>query len=82
MTLNIDKKAKYAEAYNTNWNYLHDLADLQMKALEEMKWKGRYGYNYIDTDLWSVPRAWYNKKTTKDSVEDFMELLNEKIRRL
>ena len=80
MTLYIDKRDKYADIYDTNWSYLHNMTSLQLKALEEMKW--HEDSKYIHTELWVVPLAWIDEKSTKHSVGGFMERLNEKMMEL
>jgi hypothetical protein len=80
MTLNLHKSEIYANPYTTNWGYLQNMTSLQVKALKGMRWNEEY--KEINASLWYVPRAWYNKKTTKNSAEGFMERLNEKILRL
>jgi hypothetical protein len=50
---------------------------LQMKALEGIEWNK--ASKHIRAGLLSVPWAWYNKKTIKDSVKYFIDNLNDEI---
>ncbi len=80
MALSLYKFEIYANPYTTNWNYLQNMTSLQVKALEEMEWDGEYIRDSLG--LWFIPWAWIEEKSTKNSVEDFMERLNNKIKRL
>ncbi len=80
MSLNIDKSYKYANPYYTNWDYLHNMTKLQVKALEEMEWD-KY-YIRILTDLWGVPWVSFSKEAVEGSVERFIDDLNNKIMEL
>ncbi len=77
MSLNIDKSYKYANPYYTNWDYLENMTALLMKALEGIEWNK--ASKHIRAGLLSVPWAWYNKKTIKDSVKYFIDNLNDEI---
>lgn len=77
MSLDLDKSVIYADPYDTNWNYLHNMTALQMKALEGIEWNK--ASKHIRAGLLSVPWAWYNKKTIKDSVKYFIDNLNDEI---
>jgi hypothetical protein len=80
MTLFLNEEYKYTEPYYTNWYYLRNMTKLQVKALEEMEWD-KY-YIRILTDLWGVPWVSFSKKDVEDSMELFIDNLNEKIKRL
>jgi hypothetical protein len=78
MTLNIDKKGKYAYPYHVNWHYLHNMTRLQMKALEEMEWIGAE----INTGLWYVPNASPRNLSKIRSMIWFVDDLDKKIKEL
>lgn len=78
MSLNLDKLDIYADPYDTNWDYLHDMTKLLMRVLEEIIWTG----SRIHADLWAVPDARSYKINAKDATKYFMERLNEKIMEL
>ena len=80
MTLWINTTYKYADAYYTNWHYLYDLTELQMKPLKEMLWNEYY--KEIHTSLWYIPVAFNNDTNLKDSVNVFIYHLNADIKRL
>jgi hypothetical protein len=82
MTLDLTKSVIYAYPYPTNWDYLHNMTELQVKALNEMKWEERYGHKYIDTGLWVVPWTWIDEKNTKYSMNVFINDLNRELMRL
>lgn len=77
MTLWINTTDKYTDAYYTNWSYLNNMTDLQMKVLEEMGWYE----DYIGITLWRIPAPWVfpYKKDAKYSTKDFIDDLNERI---
>ncbi len=78
--LDLGANYNYANPYRTNWNYLHNLTELQMKALKEMEWNK--SPKYIHTGLWGVPRASFSKEVVEGSVERFIDDLNNKIMEL
>lgn len=77
MSLYLNKVEAYADPYRTNWFYLDNMTNLQMKALEGIEWNK--ASKHIRAGLLSVPWAWYNKKTIKDSVKYFIDNLNDEI---
>ena len=79
MSLNLDKRDKYANPYYTNWDYLENMTALQMKALNEIEWDEEY--KYIDPGLWAVPWSIFSE-SAKNSVEYFITDLNKKIMEL
>ena len=80
MSLILNKKAKYASSYFTNWYYLHNMTRLQVKPLNEIIWSEFS--KHIHTGLWDVPNAWKRKKDTKDSVKGTIKYFNNEIKRL
>lgn len=80
MSLELKEYLKYADPYSTNWNYLHNMANLQMKALGKMIWTGEFKAIY--NGLWVIPWSLFDKRATKVSAKHFIERLNEKIMRL
>ena len=80
MTLYLNKVEAYADPYRTNWFYLDNMTNLQMKALNEITWD-KY-YRRIHTELWVVPLAWSDEKSPKYSIEGFIVELNGEIKRL
>lgn len=76
MTLNLNKKSKYTSPYYTNWDYLRNMTDLQMKPREEMTWNEKYKEI---TGLWYVPDAFSRKIR---SMRYFADALNDKIKGL
>lgn len=81
MTLDLRKKYKHANPYDTNWFYLSSMTSLQMKTLEEMTWLKIYKEIYT-TDLGYVPEILVNEIYAKRSVELFIYNLNAGIMRL
>ena len=80
MSLNIDKRHKYANPYFTNWFYLKTLTSLQVELLQKMQWYE--ASKYIRTDSWAIPDIRSSKTDAKDSVKRFRYFLNEKIKEL
>jgi hypothetical protein len=78
MALNLYEVDTYANPYETNRDYLSNMAILQMKALNEMRLNGRF----ISNGLWAIPEARVNKKDAKESVESFIDDLNNELMRL
>jgi len=77
MTLDLTKKYKHTNPYNTNWHYLQNMTSLQVKAINRMNWIK--SYREIHTGLGYVPKIWIDKEYTKNSVELFIITLNIKI---
>jgi hypothetical protein len=76
MSLNLTKKEYYTNSYETNWYYLSNMTELQMKALGEMKWYD----NYIDTGLWRIPYAIVSPKIKAERpFKAFIYFLNDEI---
>lgn len=80
MTLWINTTYKYADAYYTNWNYLRNMTESQMKRLGEIWWDG--WATHIRDGLWYIPVAFNNDTNLKDSVNVFIYHLNADIKRL
>ena len=80
MPLTLNEKYKYTNPYRTNWDYLHNLTEPQMKALEGMSWIE--ASKYIHTDLWSVPWILFSKGDAERSVNYFIRDLNSELKRL
>ena len=80
MSLILNKKAKYASSYFTNWDYLHNMTRLQVNPIEEITWNEYY--KYISTGLWDVPYAQSFIPEAKSAMREFIERLNEKIMEL
>ena len=76
MSLDLKKHIKYANAYQTNLNYLDNMTSLQVKLLQE----GMGGHEtLIYTGLWYVPWAFSNEENVKGSVERFISDLNKEL---
>ena len=81
MSLNLNEKYKYTEPYYTNWFYLDNMIDLLRKPLNEITWREN---EYISDSfsLWILPDARVNEKYAKESVESFIDDLNNELMRL
>lgn len=77
MSLNIDKRHKYANPYFTNWFYLDNITKLQVKLLKEMRWDE--SHIDTDTDLWFIPITRVRKTTAEITTDIFIERLNKRI---
>jgi hypothetical protein len=75
MSLNLNKNENYTNSYDTNWGYLNNMTDLQMKALEKITWYG----HYIHTNLMFIPWARFSNLDAKKITEAFIKRLNEDI---
>ena len=80
MTLYLNEKESYENAYYTNFGYLYNMTRLQVKPLNEIIWSEFS--KHIHTGLWDVPNAWKRKKDTKDSVKGTIKYFNNEIKRL
>ena len=78
MSLILNEKEIYADTYETNWNYLRNMTEVQMKLLEDMDWNGAY----INNSLSDFPWTGNNRKYAKISVEAFRNQLNNELMRL
>ena len=78
MTLWVNSIYKYANPYDTNWDYLYNMAELQMIPLEKMNWY----MDYIYIDLRAVPDEWQYRTGANASVESFIDDLNNVIMEL
>ena len=78
MTLWVNSIYKYANPYDTNWDYLYNMAELQMKRLDGMAWTGKYK-KYIYDRLWFVPNAWASEIVLEDLIKQFINDLNIEI---
>jgi hypothetical protein len=74
------KKYRYADPYFTNWFYLTSLTSVQLKALKEMTWDGYTGY--IHTELLTIPKAGFDRKSAKSSVKSFINFLTDELMEL
>ena len=80
MTLYLNEKESYENAYYTNFGYLYNMTRLQVKHLKEVEW---YELSkYIHTGLWDIPWAFSSKLDALNSTEVFIEFLNEELRGL
>ena len=79
MALNIDKKETYANPYYTNWFYLDNMTEFQVKLLEEMTWNEKH---IINANAWGIPNAQASKRNAKITINLFIGDLNEKIMEL
>ena len=72
MSLNLHKRYRYADPYNTNYHYIRNMTSLQMIPLGKMTWDERYIYIHI----WNVPNTWTFKSSAEISVKSFIDDLN------
>ena len=79
MSLDLNERDKYANAYQTNLNYLDNMTSLQVKLLQE----GMGGHEkFIYTGLGYVPYTLPSKTYAKDSVKESILDLNTEIMEL
>jgi hypothetical protein len=79
MSLDLNERDKYANAYQTNLNYLDNMTSLQVKLLQE----GMGGHEkFIYTGLGYVPYTLPSKTYAKDSVKESILDLNYGIKEL
>jgi hypothetical protein len=76
MSLALDEYG-YANSYYTNWEYLQNITELLMKALEEMEWNR--AFEIIHDDLEPVPVT-YTHKNIEYSIELFINDLNNAVK--
>ena len=65
MSLNLHKRNKYANPYYTTWDYLQEMTELLMKALNGMTWTAEHKEIHINP--WYVPVAFNKEKHVKES---------------
>ena len=82
MALDLHEPYKYADPYRTNWAYLHNMAEIQMKLVEEITWDKGEKYIRDPFNLWFVPETWPSNIGAGNSVERFIDSLNTAIMRL
>ena len=80
MTLWINTTYKYADAYYTNWNYLRNMTESQMKRLGEIWWDE--GDANIHDGLWYVPSTRVSEVFGGRSANYFINELQENIMEL
>ena len=74
------KDGIYVNPYYTNWYYLQNMTELQVKILKGMEW--RSGFQYIHDDL-EEPVPYINIYTNGNySVKYFISALNNVVKRL
>ena len=76
MTLGLETDI-YANPYFTNWFYLDNMTDLQVKLLKGMRWDE--SHIDTDTDLWFIPITRVRKTTAEITTDIFIERLNKRI---
>ena len=67
----------YANSYYTNWEYLRNMTELQMKLLKKMEW--RSGFQYIRDALRAVPVT-DSYENIEYSIELFINDLNNAVK--
>jgi hypothetical protein len=79
MSLYLPKKI-YVDTYHTNWAYLDNMTELQMKALKGINWNK--GYESIHTGLEYFPWAWDMEGEAKATTISFIGTLKRTITEL
>ena len=70
----------YANRHFTNWFYLDNMTDLQVKLLKGMRWDK--SHIDTDTDLWFIPISWVSKTKAERITDIFIGDLNKRITEL